>query len=113
MHSNVELASSELNSKVGVLSLVRSSCAGPASMVVSGDAVSTVKVRDAGVASVLPASSVARTSKVCWPSLSEGDAGELQGVKSSVSTRHSKVELASLELNSKVGVESLVRGPGS
>ena len=41
---------------------------GPAVIVVSGGVVSTVKVRVAGVASVLPAGSVARTSKVCEPS---------------------------------------------
>ena len=39
-------------------------------VVSTGSVVSTVKVRLAGVASVLPAASVARTSKVCEPSAS-------------------------------------------
>ena len=40
---------------------------GPESIVVSGATVSTVKVRVAGVASTLPAASLARTSNVCAP----------------------------------------------
>ena len=40
---------------------------GPAVIVVSGATVSTVHVRVAGVASVFPAASVARTRKVCEP----------------------------------------------
>ena len=41
---------------------------GPASIVVSGGVVSTVQVRLAGLGSVLPAGSVARTVNVCEPS---------------------------------------------
>ena len=41
---------------------------GPESIVVCGGVVSTVKVRDAGVASVFPTASVARTSNVWEPS---------------------------------------------
>jgi translation elongation factor TU len=41
--------------------------AGPESIVVSGAIVSTVNVRVAGVASVFPAASVARTANVCEP----------------------------------------------
>ena len=41
---------------------------GCAVIVVFGAAVSTVQVKEAGVGSVLPAASVARTSKVCEPS---------------------------------------------
>ena len=44
---------------------------GARSIAVSGavvSAVCTVQVRVAGVASVFPAASVARTLKVCWPS---------------------------------------------
>jgi hypothetical protein len=44
---------------------------GPESIVVSGAVVSTVQARESGVGSVLPAASVARTSKVCSPSDSE------------------------------------------
>ena len=55
--------------KVGVGSLVGPE--GPASICVCGAVVSTVKLREAGVGSVLPAESVARTSKVWEPSVSE------------------------------------------
>ena len=53
--------------------------AGPESIWVSGGAVSTVKLREAGVGSVLAAPSVARTSKLCG-AVSEraGGGGELQ-----------------------------------
>ena len=67
LHSNVEPPSVEVNVNVGVLSLVVPS--GGDVIVVFGAAVSTVNVRDAGVASVLPAASVARTSNVCDPSV--------------------------------------------
>ena len=40
---------------------------GPESIAVSGATVSTVQVRTASVASVLPAASVARTRKLCSP----------------------------------------------
>ena len=69
-HSNVEPVSVEVNVNVGVLSLVGPD--GPAVMLVSGgvvSTVSTVKARLAGVASTLPAASMARTSKVWAPSL--------------------------------------------
>jgi hypothetical protein len=61
-HSKVEPASLDTNEKVGELSLLGS--LGEAVMVVFGAAVSTVHVRVAGLASVLPAPSVARTEKV-------------------------------------------------
>src|SRR5438128_2103778 len=63
----------------------------------------------AGVESVLPAPSVARTWKLCEPWLN-GDVvcGELHGEKALPSTRHSNVEPASLESKLKVGVLSLV-----
>jgi hypothetical protein len=44
--------------------------AGPDAIVVVGATVSTVQVTLAGPASVLPARSVARTSKLCAPSVS-------------------------------------------
>ncbi len=62
LHSNVEPVSLEENSNVGVLSLVAPD--GPAVIDVSGAAVSTVIVRVAGEASVLPEASVAHTLKV-------------------------------------------------
>ena len=61
-HSKLEPDSEEWNSKVGVGSLVVP--VGPASIVVSGGVVSTVKERVAGLGSVLAAPSVARTRKV-------------------------------------------------
>jgi hypothetical protein len=47
---------------------------GPPPIAVSGARVSTVNVRAAGVASVFPAASVARTSNVCCPSVNEATA---------------------------------------
>ncbi len=61
-HSKLEPASVEWNSKLGVESAVVPE--GPASMIVSGAVVSTVKERVAGVWSVLFAASIARTEKV-------------------------------------------------
>ena len=61
-HSKVEPASEEEKVKVGVGSLVPP--LGPPVIVVSGGTVSTVRPREAGVGSVLPAGSAARTSKV-------------------------------------------------
>ena len=65
-HSNVESASDEVNSNVGVESEVTDG--GPEVMVVSGGDASTVNENVAGVVSVFPAASVARTAKVCGPS---------------------------------------------
>ena len=67
-HSKLEPGSSEENSKVGVGSGVTPE--GPESMVVCGAVASTVIEREAGVASTLPTESVARTSKLCSPSVS-------------------------------------------
>ena len=65
-HSKVEPPSVELKEKLGVVPLDGS--LGWAVIVVFGAAVSIVQVKLAGVASVLPAASVARTWKVCEPS---------------------------------------------
>ena len=73
LHSNVLPASEEEKVKVALFCLIVPE--GPESMVVSGAVVSagggggtsTVKVLEAGVASTLPAPSVALTSKVCDP----------------------------------------------
>ena len=73
----------------------------------SGAVRSTVQVWLAGVASVLPAASVARTSKVWLPAPSEPSVSGLEhDVQLPPSMRHSKVEPASEELNEKVGVVS-------
>ena len=71
-HVNVEPASVEVKPNAGVASLVGP--LGPEVIVVSGAVVSDgaliVHVCVAGVASVLPAASVARTLNVCEPVLS-------------------------------------------
>src|SRR4051812_939934 len=64
LHWNVALASEEIVKAAGTL-LMGSGCA---LNVVSGASVSTVQVKLAGVASVLPIVSVAATVNVCWPS---------------------------------------------
>src|SRR4029079_289416 len=71
------------------------------------------QVCEAGVPSVLPAVSVARTSKVWLPSASAAVVcGLVQGVQLPPSMRHSKVAPASPELNAKVGVASLSSAGG-
>ena len=112
-HSKTEPVSVAVSSKVGVESFV--SPVGPAAIAVSGASVSTENARLAGVSSTLPAASVARTSKVCAPSVSAAVVrGEPHVANAAASTRHSKLAPASLE-NAKVGVESLVSplGPAS
>ncbi len=68
-HSKVAPGSFEWNVKVGVLSAV--SPAGPESMVVSGAVASIVQPSETK-SPTLPAASVARTSKVWWPSARPG-----------------------------------------
>ena len=79
-----------------------------------GGAVSTVKLRLAGVGSVLLAVSVARTSKIWAPFASAfaGVWGLEQGENDPESKRHSNVEPPSSEENAKVGVESLMNPDG-
>lgn len=73
----------------------------------------TVNVRAAGLGSVFPASSTARTRKVWFPRSSACRVlGDLHGLKGAPSSEHSKVERFSLELNLKVGVRSRVLPPG-
>ncbi len=62
LHSKVELASVLVKPNDGEVWLVVP--VGPELIVVSGAAVSTVNARVAGVASTLPAASVARTENV-------------------------------------------------
>jgi hypothetical protein len=72
-----------------------------------------LKLRPAGVGSVLPTTSVARTSKLCLPWESfEWVFGELQAAQAPESRRHSKLEPASLELNLNFGERFLVRPEG-
>ena len=72
---------------------------GPESMFVSGGIVSTVKLRVAGVGSVLPAESVARTENVCRPSGSALYATpETQAVNGAPSRLQANVEPVSVEL---------------
>src|SRR3954454_24231625 len=95
-HWKLEPASVDANENVGVLSLL-----GVTSgvSVVSGATVSMTKVCDAGVASWLPAASVARTSKVCVPSVSAAVVnGVAQLAKAAVSTRHWKLDPVSVEV---------------
>jgi hypothetical protein len=66
-HSKVEPGSLAENSNVGVVSALGS--LGAESMLTLGAERSIVQVWEAGVPSVLAAASVARTSKVCAPSL--------------------------------------------
>src|SRR5580765_579328 len=65
-----------------------------------------IQVWLAGVASVLPASSIARTSKVWLPSVraGESESGLEHDVQLPLSIRHSNVEPGSEELNVRVGV---------
>ena len=80
---------------------------------VVSDVASTVQVRLAGVASVLPLASVARVEKVCVPVASEPkEAGEAQSLQGRESSEHSKLELASLELKRKLALVEVVVAAG-
>ena len=83
----------------------------PPVMVVSGGVVSTVKVRDAGVWSVLPEASLARTEKVCEPSPSPVRSfGEAQAPQAPASSLHSNVAPSSGLVKLKL-VEAVVIVP--
>ena len=103
-HSKLELPSEELKLKSGVVLLDGSDGLEP--IVVFGAVRSTVQVWLAGVASVLPAASVARTSKVWLPAVSAGAtvSGLVHDVQLPASMRHSKLEPGSVELKLKLGV---------
>ncbi|MEJ7787875.1 MAG: hypothetical protein WKF96_23990, partial [Solirubrobacteraceae bacterium] len=111
-HSKLASASLEANSNVGVSSALVAD--GPVVIVVCGGAVSmTLKLRLAGVGSVLPAASVPRTSYLCRPGLTAlVVCGEVHDAKGSPSTRHSKLDPASSALNANVGVSSSLVGGG-
>ena len=86
-HWNVEPVSVDAKANVGVESLVGP--LGPEVNDVSGASVSTVKLRVAGLWSVFPAASVARTSKVWAPSARTAVVtGETQPAKAAPSTEH-------------------------
>src|SRR5918992_5132135 len=109
-HSKAEPVSLELKWNEALVLVVVAG--GACEIVVCGAAVSTVIARLAGLVSVLPAASVARTSNVCAPSDNAPVVcGEVQAAKAAASTRHSKPAPASLG-NPNVGVESLVRPVG-
>ena len=88
---------------------------GPPVMVVSGAGATTatVNVREAGVASTLPAASLARTANVCWPSARFVYAcGEVHAANAALSRRHSNVAPGSLvKANDAVFVVMVPVGP--
>src|SRR4051812_12535214 len=87
--------------KLGVASPVRAPSTGEES-VSPGSAGLTIHVTDAGVASVLPATSVARTWKVWEPALRPGSAcGEAQAAQAPPSSRHWKLAPVSVESKRK------------
>src|SRR5918996_2295943 len=109
-HSKVEPDSLELKWNEALVLVVVAG--GACEIVVCGAAVSTVIARLAGLPSVLPAASVARTSNVCAPSDNAPVVcGDVQAAKAALSTRHWKFAPGSLE-NPNVGVESLVNPVG-
>ena len=78
-------------------------------IVVSGAVVCIVHVYVAGVASVLPTVSVARTWKLCEPSASDDVvSGDVQGVKTPPSSEHWKVAV-SVAVKLKLDVELLLK----
>jgi hypothetical protein len=86
---------------------------GAAVTVVSGAAVSTVQVKVAGLASVLPAGSVARTLKVCEPSARPVyGCGLVQAEKPPPSSWQAKVEPGSLEVKSNAALAEAVSAGG-
>ena len=95
LHSNV--APDLLDEKVNVTELSLTAPDGPEVIVVSTGA-STVQVLLAGVASMLPAPSLARAWKLWLPSAKPAYTfGDAQVLKAALSKLHSKVELVSLD----------------
>ena len=110
-HWNVEPASVELKVKVALVLLTEP--VGPVLIVVSGAVVSITNVCDAGVGSMLPPESIARTWNVWLPGASDAVVcGELQGANVAVSTRHWNVAPGSSAMKLNVGVVSLPGLPG-
>ena len=74
---------------------------------------STLKLRPAGLGSVFPAGSVARTWNVCRPSESpERSKGDWHRENAEPSKEHSKVEFDFVESNEKRAVVELVADGG-
>jgi hypothetical protein len=67
---------------------------GPPVIVTTGAVVSTVHDQVAGLGSVLPTESVARTAKVCAPTATVKDVPETQERKAAPSREHWKVDPA-------------------
>jgi hypothetical protein len=83
-------------------------------IVVSGGVVSMTHVYEAGLPSVLPALSVARTWKVWLPSARpEYVFGDVQDVKAAPSRLHWKLEPGSVEEKSNVAPVAIVSAAGS
>src|SRR3954451_25429571 len=116
-HWNVEPDSVEANAKLA--ELVVPVPLGPevidvSGAVVSAGVVSTVHVRVAGEASVLPAPSVARTSNLCDPSARPLYAfGDVHAAHAPPSRRHWNVEPDSVDANTKLAklVATVPLGP--
>src|SRR4028119_1091713 len=90
---------------------VASNTTGSLGTLSEGAVTSTVQLRLAGAASVLPAVSGALTWKVCAPSVRlEYPLGTTQAPKGLPSREHSKLELASEEEKSKLA-DVLFTGP--
>src|SRR5215210_1819894 len=83
-------------------------CSFGKTVLVVGAVVSTVHLRLAGVGSTFPALSMALTSKVCAPSTrmstSGMDLGEVQLLKASLSSLHSKVAALTSDEKLKLAV---------
>ncbi len=110
-HSNVLPASSDAKEKTPAS--VAEGSDGVETNDVSGASVSTVHACVAGVASVLPAGSIARTSSVWGPSVKPAKVvGVAQGAKPPPSRLHSNVEPASVLVNANAASGSLVTASG-
>ena len=111
-HWKVEPAWLATKRKVGVWSVVVLPLAGPPLIPVFGGTVSTVKER-ALTASWLPATSIALTEKLRVPSARGvfGVRGEPHPTNGPLSKRHWTYEAGSVQVNAKVGVESLIKLP--
>ena len=112
LHSNVEPTCVDVNWKSPVASVL--GFASAAVIVVFGGAVSTVHVCESGVASMLPARSIARTRNVCEPSASAAVVnGVMHAANVAPSSEHWNIAAASLLVNVKSPVSSLVGFDGA
>ncbi len=116
-HSN---APASVEVKANCTSALLSSAGGMSTSAVSGGVRSVVQVADAGVASVLPAASVAATVNVCAPSVAIGSSsGDAQGVTATPSSVHANVTASGTASSVAANVRRTVArllgdaGPGS